>query len=176
MSAVVRNQTGLYIYPSKIRLGIYLILSSLMVCLWLYAGLNIIPVVAGAVGVVFFGAIARVIILRLIHDKPLLTIDADGITDQAVFFGFGAIEWNDMDRIFTFNKKSGKQNERKLIILPNNVNRLIDKSLPISQITFHDNMKRYGGPIVLSEDSLPVKQEELITIITRYHKVEDIKR
>jgi len=55
--------------------------------------------VIGLVGLVIFGPITLVLLVRAIRNKPVLILDADGFTDRTPPLGVGFVRWQEVQRI-----------------------------------------------------------------------------
>src|SRR5690349_10631668 len=58
-----------------------------------------VGLIVGLVGLVLFGPITLVLLVRATRTKPALILDADGFTDHASLISVGFVPWQEVQRI-----------------------------------------------------------------------------
>jgi hypothetical protein len=76
--------------------GLLLTVASAALIVW---PSGVFELVAGIVGVVFFGPAAVFLLVRAIRRTPVLVIEASGFTDHATLAGVGFVPWADVHRL-----------------------------------------------------------------------------
>jgi hypothetical protein len=78
-------------------LGLFLtVLAALLVAFHSHDGPELI---AGVVGLVFFGPITFALLVRAVRNRPVLILDTDGFTDQSSLISGGFVSWQEVQRI-----------------------------------------------------------------------------
>lgn len=80
-------------------IGIYLILLETK---------NLLDILIGIIGMVFFGLCAMVFITKLVQNAPMIEINPQGIMDKSTIWAIGLIKWQDIDfiKIKSFKNQS----------------------------------------------------------------------
>lgn len=117
-----------------------------------------IILVSGIAAIFFFGICSVFIIRKIFDNKPGLTIDQFGITDNTNATSVGLIDWEDITSI----KKKQIMSNKFLIIYTNKPQKYIQRNKNIiSKLAAKSNFKNYGSPITIISNSLKIDFYEL---------------
>jgi len=115
------------------------------------------------VAIVFFGLSAVYIARKISDKKPGLIIDKIGLTDNSSGVAAGQILWSDIENISVI-----EIHQQKLIMLEvKNPQDYIDKQTSgFKRKMMQMNFNMYGTPLSISSNSLNIKFDELIKILS----------
>ena len=115
------------------------------------------------ISVIFFGAIAITIMLKMRDKKPGLIVSEEGIIDNSSGISAGLITWNDIEDITTAKVMS----QKFLMIIVKNPQDYINRvTNPIKRNTMTLNYKSYGSPISISANALETDFDDLYLLLT----------
>jgi hypothetical protein len=178
MEHAVHMDTGVFIYPPKIRLVLagavtfLLGVLCLLGCLGRFGSFGWLRVIGGIGGIGFL-ILTFLLFLRYVRRPPVVIIDELGVTDSSPVFGFGTLHWKEIRRIFISSNVKGSQKTGNIIFVPDDENGFLAKFPKIVQTVFRENMARFGGPVIIDTGSIPIPVEELTREIGKYHVVEE---
>lgn len=111
-----------------------------------------------AMAAILLGTVAFIFsIIRLIGNKPMLTLSNEGILDKSSILKYGLIPWTNIlgCKIITIQRQ-------KLVALILHDNKaFIDNLTGYTRIAANWNLRRYGTPVMISAISLQITPEEL---------------
>jgi hypothetical protein len=115
--------------------------------------------------ILFFGICAVYITRKLSDNKPGLIIDNAGLTDNSSGVSAGQILWSDIENIAVIEIY-----RQKLILLQlNNPQDYINKQQNgFKRKIMQMNLNSYGTPLSISSNSLQIKFDDLVTILTTH--------
>lgn len=117
----------------------------------------------GLTSVIFFGAIAIIIIRKMMDKRPGLIINKEGIIDNSSGVSAGLIPWNDIENITVTKVMS----QRFLMIHVRNPQDYLSKvTNPIKRNTMALNYKSYGSPISISANALEIDFDNFYNLLT----------
>jgi hypothetical protein len=126
---------------------------------------GVIGDVIGVLGVAFFGSAGVYILVELVHRRPTLLIDADGITDRSSLAAAGRLLWSEIG-VVTIYSVGG---QRMLGILPSDPGAAVARTTPIRRALLRMNAG-FGFPAInLPEVTLPYPLERLIDEMRRHN-------
>lgn len=157
---------------SKKKILLLLIGSLVFVCLSIYliivdsidADARMLPGMRygwACAGIVFFGACAIIVIVKLFNNKAGLIISDAGIDDNSSGVSAGVIEWRDIIRI----RKVKVQRTSFLIIDVTNPDKYISRAGGIKAKLMEMNMSMYGSPLSISTTTLNYDFEQLLEFL-----------
>ena len=125
----------------------------------------VLVIIVGAVSILFFGAIA-IVILKKMKGNPIgLTLSSEGIIDNSSGISSGIILWDDVVDITT----TTVVNQKFVLILTKNPESYINRQTQIlKKKTMQMNYKSYGSPICISANALQINFEDLHQIVLDY--------
>lgn len=119
-------------------------------------------------GIVFFGFLAILYLLKLLDKKPGLVIDENGILDNSGGLAAGFIPWTDIQQ-FSIQKVMKQQ---FLVITVRNPEYYIgNQKTVLKKKGMQYNFKNYGSPIAISTNTLNCKLPELLNLLEERNKV-----
>jgi len=119
--------------------------------------------IVGVVGVVFFSWTGLMSLKKLFDPQPGLVINQKGITDNSSGVSVGFIPWQDITEI----KSTQIALTKFLIVQLNNPEEYLDRSIrPLQKRLLKANYKKYGTPISISVNTLKVKFNPLVQMLT----------
>ena len=117
--------------------------------------------IAGLVATPFFGLAAIITLRKLLNKKAGITINKEGIIDNASGVSAGFILWSDIKEIKIWGK-----DDRCLMIIVKNPQDYIDKETnPFKKMMMNSNNKSYGSPISISTSALQISFDDLHHIL-----------
>jgi len=117
----------------------------------------------GVVTVAFFGSVAVAILYRLVRPSPAITINAQGITDNASGLGVGLIPWEEIGEVREY--RVGKQ--AFLGIFTKDPDALINKLPRWKRTAIRANLKLGAAPVNIPQAQLGMKLSTLAAEIER---------
>jgi hypothetical protein len=164
--------TPVVIYPSRLRVSLIFAGAALFVAggIWLLQhpiqGDEAMGWLTGWASIVFFGAVALFALSRLASRKPAITIDRNGITDNASGLSAGFIPWSDVvdAQLVKF------QRQKFLGVSLRNPQDYLAKASPLKRALMKANSSLVGFVINIPQISLPVTLEELLGHIERFRQ------
>lgn len=119
--------------------------------------------IAGIASILFFGLCAVYLIIKLPDTKPGLIIDNIGLTDNSSGVSVGQILWSDIENIEVIEIHGQKLIMLQLI----NPQEYIDKQTSgFKRKMMQMNFNMYGTPLSISTNSLKIKSDELLKILS----------
>ena len=119
-------------------------------------------------GIVFFGYLAVMYLLKLRDKKPGLVIDENGIIDNSGGLAAGFIPWTDIEK-FSIGKVMKQQ---FLVVAVQNPQYYIDNQKSIlKKKGMLYNLNNFGSPIAISTNTLNCKLPELLKLLEERNKV-----
>lgn len=113
----------------------------------------------------FFLFLSLIEYLKTSFDKKAcLIINKNGIDDNLSIFSYGMIEWKELTKIEMRNHMNTNFLVLKVI---NNERYLVDKNL-IIKFVLRKYIKRFGTPIIISENKIAYDIIELNNLLNRY--------
>ena len=156
----------LVIFPSRKKLVLIAIAAFVFVAL----GVFIIKkpetywpvrVLGGYLGVALFSACLGYALLRLIKPKPSLVINDEGVFDNASAIGAGMLQWSEIIEV----KIISFMGQRFLSIVPNNIEVILQRQSVLKRWLMTANRGLVDSPINIPETTLPMKVEEILSLI-----------
>ncbi len=145
-----------------VLLGLTMVLASLLVLIMGSSKSNVVFVMIGIMGTIFFGFCFLFILKRFIFPKAILMVDSRGITDHSSATSVGLIPWEEIEDVFmtqTFNQ------EFITIKLNNTATRLSEKNF-VRSIFNKCNTALYSeGQICITLQSTRADINEVLKII-----------
>jgi hypothetical protein len=114
----------------------------------------------------FFGPCFIYAVYRLIVPKPAVIINRRGIFDNASAFPAGLIEWNEIDKVYTYEYCG----QRFLGIVPLDVKTFLERQSIFKRWLMKVNTGLVVAPINIPQSVLPMKVDELMLTIQEYHR------
>lgn len=185
---IIVNEAGLLIYPSKIKtillafialifviLGFILVIyrKEITIDFWMNFGFNhktanilsiLSIIITSYIGIPFFGLGLFYILNRFLYPKPSVIINNEGIIDNSSLASVGLIKWDNISEIFGYNYLGNKF----LGIIPKNINNVLLKQGKIKKFSINITKRLAKAPINISENTLPITIEELLSEINKY--------
>jgi hypothetical protein len=114
--------------------------------------------IAGLVGLVFFGPVTFALLVRAVRNRPVLILDADGFTDHASLISGGLVSWQEVQRI------EDRPFRRRVFVT---VTVTDPAAFRARQSAWHRLMLRINGPmaagdILIPDSVLPMRPAELV--------------
>jgi hypothetical protein len=129
--------------------------------------------VMGYIGLIFFGLGSVVFITRLLRDRPVVEVDADGLTDHSTWVTVGRLRWSDIDHVEIKTMKvpvgtTGRtMTMRFLSVSPRDWDAVIARANPLRRLLLRFNGRRGYGPVSIMETALPYSLETLVDEMRR---------
>ena len=117
----------------------------------------------GLVTTGFFGAVVLSIFYRLVRPVPAITINAEGIIDNASGLGVGLIPWDQIGEVREYQV----ENQVFLGIFPKDVDALIKTQPKWKRTAIRANLKMGAAPVNIPQASLGMKVSNLVREIER---------
>lgn len=113
--------------------------------------------------ILFFGLIAFFIARKLPDNRPGLILDQLGLIDNSSGLSAGQVPWTDIEKISVI-----EINRQKLILLDvKNPQEYIDRQPNgFKKKLMQINHNSYGTPLSISDNSLQIEFDELVTLLT----------
>jgi hypothetical protein len=109
------------------------------------------------VGLLFFAGVALYLMYRLLINRPVLLVDAQGIIDQSNLIGIGRLHWNEISAI----RPTVYIGQEMLSIVPLDLDAVISRQRsPIRRYALRFNQRR-GLGIAIAASVLSVSLPEL---------------
>lgn len=161
------------IYPSRSRVLLILLGSIAFVAgsAWMltlpFQEIGIKGTIAAWLCVPFFGTTGLFALTRLFSNKPALTIDSAGITDNASGLSAGFIPWSDVTGagIATFQK------QKFLGISLRNPEDYLAKASSFKRLLMKTNSSWVGYVVNIPQVTLPVAVEDLLAHVNQYRQM-----
>lgn len=118
----------------------------------------------GILGFVMFSPMAFYYIRRIIVKKPSLSIDNDGIYDNATYASAGYLSWSDIEAICIYKQEYKIGSQRILGIKLKNKNEFIEKFHGLKKVFIR--MSIY--PVNIPQNAINIDIEELYSIVGSY--------
>lgn len=138
----------------KVILGLIMIRASVYV-------ISIEYYLAGAVGLLCFGASFIISLLRLFKPKPLLVINDKGIIDSSSSIGVGFLAWEEIRDAYIMPIN----HMRYIAIVPHDTEALLNKLSPYKKLAAELNFKFHDVPILISFFTANAKIEDVYSVI-----------
>jgi hypothetical protein len=129
--------------------------------------------VIGYIGLIFFGLGSVLFITRLFRARPVVEIDADGLTDHATWVTVGRLRWSDIDHVEIKTMKvpvgtTGRTTTlRFLSVSPRDWDAVVGRANPVRRLFLRFNARRGYGPVTIMEPTLPYSLETLVDEMRR---------
>jgi hypothetical protein len=123
--------------------------------------LPVIVIILGAFVIVFGFLLGTLYVRQILKNGPGLIIDDTGFTDYSSGLAAGYIPWSDVRAIKTVSFP--KYNQRSIAIVLKNPNAFLERqpnALKRKALTL--NLRKYGSPIRINENSLQCSFDELL--------------
>ncbi|MEN8435351.1 hypothetical protein NX821_002558 [Clostridium septicum] len=146
-----------------IALGTIIVLLSLLILFKGVYNLNVIFIIVGIIGSIFFGYCYVFTIMKLIKPKPLIVVNNSGIIDNSTAVSIGVISW---DNIIDFRIEKHFNNEY-IAIYVNNLNSLIKALHPLKRIVIRLNIMFKFSPILIYIGCADISSEEILNILKK---------
>ena len=168
------NDREIRIPLSKWKLILLLIGGALLIaaCIWVFRNAEtlkradpILSTIFGFIGIVFFSMCFGFGIIQLFDKKPGLIINKDGIVNNTTALNTQHIRWENITGWETLNMKGTKI----LLVFVNNPEEIIANANNFSRFWLKLNMKSYGTPVSISNNSLWIKFSKLVDVFTEYY-------
>ena len=119
-----------------------------------------IRIVCG-IGVLFFGAIAIMSVVRLVGSRPGLVIDRQGIVDRSNLTSIGRVDWADIHglRIVKARWNNG------LVVELHDPGRFARRGNVLQRLPRHGS----PSPVVLGSNALAVPFDTMVEMVSRFH-------
>jgi hypothetical protein len=117
----------------------------------------------GLVSVAFFGSVVLAILYRLVRPAPAITINAQGIIDNASGLSVGLIRWDEIDEVREY--RVGKQ--AFLGIFTKDPDALIKKQPRWKRTVIRANLKMGSAPVNIPQAQIGMKLSRLADEIER---------
>lgn len=166
-----RGDGELAIHADRARLALLLALSIA------FAGLGaalvslgwpereLVLLIAGALGLLFFGACALWIAARLLRQRPLLVLTREGLHDQASAIGVGLLRWSEIEGVRSYDFRG----QRMLGIQPRDLEAVLARASPAKALAMRANLALGCAPINIPAVALPGGCDELAELLrTRF--------
>ncbi len=115
---------------------------------------------------VVFGFISFYFLSKFVSNKPGLTIDESGLTDNSSGVAIGRIDWIDVNEINVIHI----QRQKMIMIYLKNPQVYIDKQTNyLKRKIMVFNEKIYKTPIIIPANGLKISFKDLITLIKEYY-------
>ena len=122
--------------------------------------------VVGILGLLFFGPIVLVQLLRGIRHQPVLVLDADGFTDRSTLISAGFVPWQEVQRIEerTFRKR--------VLVAVTVTDRAAFRARQSAwrRLLLRINGPMVAGDILIPENVLPMRPAELVKTMRRLQR------
>lgn len=159
----------LVIYPSRTKMVLLFLAAIAFVAGGVWIGS---PAMAGQVsavrraiavyaGIPFFGLGGAFILYRLVKWRPSFIADASGFTDSASVAGIGHIPWSDVDHIKSYEIRG----QPLLGVWPKDVQALLERQGSMRRRLMQANISMGSAPIAIPQATLPMKVEELASLL-----------
>ena len=171
-SRVIGDSGELIVFPSTTK-TVLLVIGSLgfvamggfLVYLWAAGRQGPAAAIVGAADIAFFGACGIYGAFRLSVKRPLLVIDARGITDNGSALGVGFVEWDEIAEIGEYEF----QGQTMLGIVPRDLDRVLSRLSRFKRSAIRANLRLGAAPINIPQVLLPVPVRDLVEeMVTRY--------
>jgi hypothetical protein len=163
-------------YPSSIRRTALVALGSIVfvvLCAWALLGHSSIKaVLAGAVGVPFFGLCAAVAIGRLVRRRPELVITGEGVTHAML----GSISWTEIAAVGIREIKVSSRPQRMIELILHDPGAYLARAPRMARITGKANLRLGYSPATISATTLPVGVDEVLAAMRHHHPELNIGR
>lgn len=145
-----------------VTMGLWLILKPPIIDNPVFGNPVLISVV-GIAAVLFFGLCTFYAIRKLQDNKPGLTIDENGITDNSSGVSAGPILWNDIEKIAVVTI----QRQKLIMLLVRNPQHYIDRQTSgFKRKMMALNYKMYGTPLCITSNGLKASFDKLFQLLT----------
>lgn len=125
-------------------------------------GSTVVVTIVGAAAVLFFGLCAVYAIRKLPDNKPGLTMDESGITDNSGGVSAGLVLWADINGLSVVTV----QKQKFILLHVKNPNDYIERQTGIiKRKMMQMNFKMYGSPLTISANGLKITFDELHRLI-----------
>lgn len=113
-------------------------------------------------GIIFFGFTAIFLLTKMSDTKPALIINDDGIFDNSSATAVGLISWYDINRFSILNVA---KNQFLVVGVKNPELYIAAQMNPLKKLSLSFNQKRYGSPLIISNNILDGDLDELIDLL-----------
>ncbi len=124
-----------------------------------------VTIIIGIIAILFFGAIAILVIRKLFDTRPGLIINEEGIRDNSGGLSAGQILWTDIEDISVLQI----QRQKLILILVKNPQDYIDQqSNGWKRKLMTMNYRQYGTPLSISANGLKISFAELLETLKHH--------
>ncbi|HEY6250545.1 MAG TPA: STM3941 family protein, partial [Candidatus Angelobacter sp.] len=154
---------ALVLYPSRAKLALF----ALLCALFLAGGFGMwndsrIEYKVGAVADwIFFGLALLLFISRLVQRVPSLIVNQSGIFDSSSRISAYFLRWEEIDSVYI----SSLGRQRFLSLRLRDPEAFLSRQSPMKAKIMRANIKLVGAPVNISASTLPLKLEELLSVI-----------
>ena len=143
-----------------------LILTVLSAGLVAYKSGGDVGLVIGLIGLVLFGPITLVLLVRATWNKTALILDADGFTDHASLFGAGFVPWQEVQRI------EDRLFRRRVFVTVTVTDRTAFRARQPAwrRLVLRLNGPMVAGDILIPDSVLPMSPAALVKTMRRLHR------
>jgi hypothetical protein len=114
---------------------------------------NVIVLALGTMAIIFFVAIATILLRKLFDKKPGLKITEQGILDKSSAFKWGLIPWSEIIEVKTIEVLG----QMHIMLIVNDPQKYIDREPnPVTRFSMKMNHKVYGSAISISANILDI--------------------
>ena len=125
---------------------------------------EVLILVVGILGLVFFGFCTIFIIKAIFSQKIMLTISESGIEDRSSGVSIGLIEWQDIVGIETRQIYS----QKFVVLLTSQPDKYLDKAnSTMKRKAMQANARLCGSPLAISSNSLKINHADLETMLNQ---------
>jgi hypothetical protein len=125
-----------------------------------------IGLLLGLVGVVFFAPITVALLLRMVRNRPVLILDADGFTDHGSLISAGYVPWRDVQRIE--ERPFGRRIFVAVTVADPEAFRARQPAW--RRLLYRINGRTAAGDIFIPDNVLPMSPTELARTMRRLHR------
>lgn len=164
--------TPIVIYPKRSRVFFVLLISIVILAisarlLTLPQEISIKGTIAAWLCVPIFGSSALFALSRLFSNKPAITIDNAGITDNASALSVGFIPWSDITGV-----RIGTVKRQKFLgLLLRNPEKYLAKASLLKRLLMKSNLSWGGYAVTIPQVALSLSVEDLLLHVMRVKKM-----
>jgi hypothetical protein len=120
----------------------------------------------GLLGLVFFGPLTVALVLRMVRNRPVLIMDADGFTDQGSLISAGYVPWQEVQRIE--ERPFGRR--IFVAVTVTDPEALRARQPAWRRLLYRINGRTAAGDIFIPDNVLPMSPTELARTMRRLHR------